>query len=351
MSRGIETAPWVVSAIGLIVLLSAAAGLSAGAPVPVTLALSPSSDYADFGGSNAQILFGSPLPEVEIQSTVNASETATLALSYLLELAPNTADPAHPRVVAVAAPETLQHFNGTVSPAHSDLNLIATLPVFPAAGSLWTNGTAITASTTEYQQAILDVNYSVTTGSGGTPGVVISWSVSGWPWSAPSGDQLALEFVVSVASGNGFNTCTGAATGAAPASACAAGALTIGEPVWGSALSAIRGEGPAGLVAWVSWSPDVGGSVAPATPVTAGAFAESPTTSALVVEALTDEASAVSGSTLFLLSPGSVGHALGPLVGDLPVYGSALIVSGAAVGLGLFVARRRDQAIARDLAE
>lgn len=349
MAEPLQSAAWVALAVGLTVLLPVAGSLSSASPVPLRLALSPASDYASFGGSNAQILFGSPLPEVEIQSTANASYAATLGLPYLLELAPDLANPAHPSLVAVAEPETLQHFNGT--PASSYLSLVATLPVFPAAGILWSNGTDVAAAGEEYQQAILDVNYSLATGAGGAPGVQVSWSVSGWPWAATSGDQLALEFIVNVASGDGFKTCTGAATGAAPASACAAGSLHVGEPVWGSALSALRASGPAGLVAWVSWSPDVGGTVGPATPVTAGAYVESPSTSALVVESLTDEASAVSGSTLFLLAPAAVPHPLGPLVGDLPVYGGALAVSAAVVGVGLFAARRRDQAISRELTE
>ncbi|MFZ0829678.1 MAG: hypothetical protein WAN40_00910 [Thermoplasmata archaeon] len=342
-------------------LLFAAVLLTASALVPMAVGagsasvpvipshLAAASGYANLNGPMAHILFGSPLPQVEIQPTANSTLAATLALDYLLELAPNVSNPAHPTVVAVAAPATLAKFNGTIPAGDSYVNLIATLPVYSAATSLWTDGTTVPKTTDVAQQAILDVNYSRASGSDGSPGVLVAWTVSGWPWAVPVGDELALEYVVQVASGAGFETCTGSPTAAVPDSGCAVQALSPHDAVWGSGLTALRGSGPSGSAAWVSWGQTVGGSAAGATTVTAGVYPESPGTSALVIAASADGAAAVSGSTLFLLSPGAVAGVVGTLVGDLPAYGGAAAIFVAAAGIGILWSRRRDRAIAREL--
>lgn len=299
---------------------------------------------------SGHILFGSPLPMVEVVSTSNASPAATLGLTHLLELAPNASAPSRPTVVAEAAPEALERFNGTVyngTPKY--FNLIATLPVYPANAVLWASGTDVAPAGDAASYAILDVNYSVATGSDGSPGVRISWTVSGWPWANPSGDELALEYVVQVYSGSGFETCTGAPSTEAPDATCATQALALGQPVWSSAFTALKGNGPGGSVAWISWGSQEGGSNPNVAPVSAGAYFEQPGTSALAIAAPADGAVSVAGSTLFLLSPGAV-QSLAPLVGNLPVYGGAAAVFGAAAIVGVLLSRRRDRAIARELA-
>lgn len=342
---------FAVALIAVAALLPVAVGQASATESSVHSLLVPAADYADLNSPQAHILFGSPLPQVEIEPTANTSLGALLSLDYLLELAPNTSNPAHPLVVAEAAPETLQHFNGSVSPVDSDINLIATLPVYPADTPLWSNGTSVPQTTHVPQQAILDVNYSVAAGSDGSPGVLLSWSVSGWPWAATSGDELALEYSLEVVSGLGFETCTGAPSDDAPAAACTSQSLVLHQAVWGSALTALKGSGPGGSEALVSWSTAVGGSAAPSTPVTAGAYLEQPGTSELVVAAAADGAGAISGSTLFLLWPGAVANVLAPLVGDLPIYGGAAGLFAVAAGVGIFASRRRDRTIARELSE
>jgi hypothetical protein len=327
---------------------AASAQLSAASTAPSSH-LTAASDYADLNSPSGHILFGSPLPQVEIQSAKNASLAATLALTYLLELAPNESNPAHPNVLAVAAPETLARFNGSIPPAVPWVNLIATLPVYRASTPLWSNGTSVAKAAESTQQAILDVNYSVASAPDGSPGVLVSWSVSGWPWVVPSGDELALEYQLDVVAGAGFETCTGAATTNAPSSNCAAESLSARAPVWGSGLTALRGSGPAGSVAWVSWGQTVGGSFSSAAPVNAGAYSQGPGDSALVIAALTDGAAAVAGATLFFLSPESASAVVGVLVGELPLYGGAAAIFAAVAGIGIVLSRRRDRAIAREL--
>ncbi|MCI4347485.1 MAG: hypothetical protein L3J97_02555 [Thermoplasmata archaeon] len=334
----------------LTTLVPAAAGTLPAQSASLHSQFEPSSDYADISTPAARILFGSPLPQVEIRPTSNTSLGATLGLDYLLEIAPNVTSPAHPLVLSVAAPQVLQHFNGTISlhGASSYVRLIATLPVYPANTSLWAHGVDVPAATNIAKQAILEVNYSLQTGSDGSPGVLVSWSVSGWPWVNPSGDQLALEYIVQVESGSGFQTCAGAPSANNPGATCPSRALTTGQAVWGSSLTALKGTGPAGSVAWVSWSAHVGSSQNQSPAVTVGAYLEQPGTSALVIAAPADGSDAVSGATLFLLSSGNLGG-LGPLTGNLPVYGAAAGVFVAAASAGIVVSRRRDRSIAREL--
>jgi hypothetical protein len=306
------------------------------------------------GSPTGQILFGAPLPVAEILPTANGSPAATLALNHLLEIGPNASDPEHPTVVAEAAPETLATFNETppTSETLKYLNLIATLPVYPADSPLWVAGTSIPSVSGVAKQAILDVNYSVATGSDKSPGVLVSWTVSGWPWVNPSGDELALEYVVQVTSGSGFETCTGAPSTYAPDARCATEQLALGQAVWSSSLTALKGNGPSGSVAWISWSSQVTASNTKAAPESAGAYFEQPGTSALAIAAPDGGAASVSGSTLFLLSPGAASSAIiGALAGNLPAYGGAAVVFAVGACVGVVLSRRRDRSIARELSE
>jgi hypothetical protein len=296
------------------------------------------------------ILFGSPLPVAEILPTSSSTQGATLGLNHLLEIAPNASDPEHPTVVAEAAPETLASFNGTpYNGTPNYYNLIATLPVYPAKTALWTSGTTILPTSAVSQQAILDVNYSVATGSDRSPGVLLSWAVSGWPWVNPANDELALEYVVQVNSGTGFQTCSGPPSTNAPDAKCATEPLDQGQAVWSSTLTALKGNGPSGSEAWVSWSSTVGGSGTQARPVSAGAYYVEPGISALAIAAPDGGASSVMGSTLFLLSPGAVASLVTTIVGDLPAYGGAAALSAAVAVTGIFLSRRRDRALAEEL--
>jgi hypothetical protein len=341
------------ASVAMLTILPAAAG-------PLSAPAGPSRDQLSMvlasenlnAPPTGHILFGSPLPVAKILPTSSSTLGATLGLDYLLEIAPNATDPEHPTVVAEAAPETLATFNGTpYNGTPNYYNLIATLPVFPAKTALWSTGTTILPTSDLAQQAILDVNYSVATGSDGSPGVLLSWAVSGWPWVNPASDELALEYVVQVDSGTGFQTCSGAPSTEAPDATCTTEPLDQGQAVWSSALTALKGNGPSGSEAWVSWSSTVGGSGTQARPVSAGAYFEEPGISALVIAAPDGGASSVMGSTLFLLSPGAVGGLITTIVGDLPAYGGAAAVSAAVAGTGIFLSRRRDRALAEELAE
>jgi hypothetical protein len=331
--------------------LAAAAFWSTAPATSYELGLAPA--YENLNASpTGHILFDSPLPVVKILPTANATEGATLALNHLLEIAPNASDPEHPTVVAEAAPETLATFNSTV-PLHGStnyFNLIATLPVYPANTDLWMSGTNVVPASEVARQAILDVNYSLATGADHSPGVLVSWAVSGWPWVNPTGDELALEYVVQVDGGTGFEYCTSVPSANAPDASCASEPLAQGQAVWSPALTALKGYGPQGSVAWVSWSSLVAGSAAAAAPASAGAFFEAPGSSALVIAAPDGGASSVMGSTLFLLSPEAVGQVVTALVGNLPAYGGAMAAFAAVAAIGIFLSRRRDKAIARDLA-
>ena len=342
--------PVAVVVLAGLAFLPAAAGLSSASGSSPTPALAAASGYANLNSPSGQIVLGSPLPQVEIQLGANPSMVATLSLDYLLELAPNVADPEHPQVVAVAAPETLAQFNGSITANHSAVRLLATLPVYPAYTPLWANGTSVPQTSAVAKQAILDVNYSVVPRSDGSPGVLVKWTVAGWPWVVSSGDELALEYVVQVVSGSGFETCTGTPADIVPASACASNSLGVQQAVWESGVTALKGTGPAGSAAWVTWDPTVGGSAAPSTAVSAGVYPEAMGTSDLVIAAAADGAEIVSGSTLFILSPAVTGL-VGTLVADLPAYGGAAALCAAAAATGIVLSRRRDRAIERELAQ
>jgi hypothetical protein len=346
----------LLAAMAIAVAIVGLAAVSLPGPVAapeLQLPLTPDSVNLNASPSG-HILFGSPLPVAEILPTVNGSPAATLGLTHLLEIAANASDPEHPTVVAEAAPETLAGFNGTISynGTPNYYNIIATLPVYSTNSALWVSGVTLGPTTSNAKQAILDVNYSVAAGTDGSPGVRISWTVAGWPWANPVGDELALEFVVQVNAGSGFNTCSGAPSTDAPDAACTTEPLALGQAVWSSTFTALKGSGPSGSVAWVSWGSQVAGSDAKVAPVSAGAYFEQPGTSALVIAAPAPAggATSVSGSTLFLLSPGSEGNFVATLVGDLPAYGGAAAVFAAGATIGILLSRRRDRAIARELA-
>ena len=357
LSRMNPRTQWLLLAAVGVAAFTLLSAVTVSLPGPVSSPRLPLPLAADSENLNASptghILFGAPLPVAEILPTANGSPAATLGLNHLLEIAPNGTDPEHPTVVAQAAPEALATFNATpfTQGPPSYFNLIATLPVYPADSPLWTTGTTIPPATGTAKQAILDVNYSVATGSDGSPGVLISWTVTGWPWANPSGDELALEYVIQVDGGTGFNYCTGPTSTDAPSSTCSAEPLAQGQAVWSSSLSALKGDGPAGSVAWVSWSAQVTASDNPASPETAGAYFEEPGTSALAIAAPDGGASVVTGSTLFLLYPGTVSRAVAALAADWPAYGGAAVIFAVAAGSGIFLSRRRDRSIARELSE
>jgi hypothetical protein len=334
-------------------LLPTIAGHAVATPAPLRTQVSLAPAYINLNSSppGGQIVFGQPLPEAEIVPKDDSPVAATLGLQHLLEIAPNASNPEHPTVLAEAAPLTLQQYNSSSAATGTPyLRLIATLPVLPAKTALWTDGTTIVPASGVAQQAILEVNYTVVSGSDGSPGVIVSWTVSGWPWVNSLADELALEYVVQVVSGSGFETCSGAPSTDAPDATCSTEPLAQGQAVWGSTLTALRGNGPEGSVAWVSWNSQVSGSTAAAAPVSAGAYFEQPGTSALAIAAPDGGASLVTGSTLFLLSPGNLGGTLAPLGGSWPAYGGAAAVFAIGAVAGVWLSRRRDQAIARDLA-
>jgi hypothetical protein len=333
-------------------LFPASAGLAIAPTTGPPAHLTAASDYADLSAAGARILFGAALPQVEILPNSNTSMAATLSIVYLLELAPNVSDPVHPRVVGVASPESLQHFNSSISvnDGIANLSLTAALPVFASNSSLWSNGTAVPASTASSNRSILSVSYSQVTGQDGSPGVLVSWTVAGWPWVNASRDQLALEYVVQLVSGSGFQTCSGApGTAGALPSACPSQSLATAQPVWGSSLTALKGTGPGSWVAWVGWNSSVTTSENSSKELTAGAYLEEPGTSALVLTAPVDGAPSVSGATVFLLSPGSLAG-VPTLRGNAMAYGGAAALFGSGIATAIVVVRRRDRAIARELA-
>ncbi len=342
----------VVAVTAAVLLLAGLPLLGGGSRAAAThpSGVAPTGYYTEIDSGSIRVLFGAPLPTVEILSRSNASYGAQLVLQQLLEIAPNSGDPSHPFVVSAAAPQALQRFNGTLGNGSgtSYVSFIAALPVRIAGTTLWSSSGSLGVSGAQISIAVLEVNYTLVAGVQGSQGVLLSWSVAGWPWLHAGADQLALEYQVELVSGNGFAACsTGTAQHPGPGTRCPASGISVGQIVWNSSLSALQEVDSAGPAAWVGWGANVLGANGTTAPVDAGAYHEESNSTSLVIASPAGGSSAVTGTTIFLLTF-PVG-AVGTIVGFPLVYGAVGAASAAVAVGGIAGYRRRDRALRQRL--
>lgn len=336
-----------VAAAALFLASAAAAGASAGpTDRPLVVPADTPASYAELNASQLQVVFGSPLPAVALLPRSNASPGAVFEVDHLLEIHPNDSlAPDHPLVVAEAAPQTVHTFNTTVrTQAHPGyVQLSAALPVAPTLSTLWAPGGALDTIGPAVSTATLSLNYSLYTGADGSEGVLLAWSVTGWPWVAPAVDQLALEFDIAVPGATGFSACLGTPSADDPSAHCpTAAALANGSAVWPSDLSGLEVAGPNGSAAWVSWSPS---AAAAGASMGAGADLQSAGYVSLALVDPTPGASTFAGSALFLVSLPPGAAILGPVVADPAVYGGAIAGFAVASVAAVALYRRHDRAV------
>ncbi|HUI38705.1 MAG TPA: hypothetical protein VLY85_03635, partial [Thermoplasmata archaeon] len=277
----------------------------------------------------------------------NSSIASDLSVDQILEVSAATGTP---RVVAVAFPANLQSFNGS-TPAGATLpfDLTAGLAVLPANASLWAGpGATVQPIGAPLGTARLDINYSAEPSSQPGAGVVLNWSVSGWPWISVT-DLLGIQLGMSTPSGTGFVACSDGSHGAV-SSDCPGTGLAPGGTIWTSSVTGVddgTGNGSAATVAWTSTLEADTGTRAP---VTAGVFAQSPTTGHLLLAAPAGGARQVAGSIRFaLLSPTLPVPAPLLVHGETGWFAGSLVAFAAAGSLGWWGYRRRSDRLEREL--
>jgi len=349
MLRSIARAGSVVGLSALLVLTVALA--SASAPATSSAGLHGfAQPWASNNTGGVAVVFESPFPEVTLIQNANTSVAADLQIDGILELAAGAS--AHPRVVAVALPLSISHFNGTPPgsrPAPWAFNLTATLEVYPTDLPLW-NGTPAQPPTPlgpPFGQATLRVGYTAAAKTDGTGEVAVGWTVTGWPWTS-SGDILALESHFTMAPAANLWTCSGSSP--LTQVSCPGHEVSVasgGTVLWNSGLVGIEEDNASGPTAAVQWSPtlSLGGPVNGTAQVTSGLDVSSPGSVELLLGGVAADATSVSGSMTLALSPQTpvvtIVPPLGPVTGSPIVYVVSAAAFAALAAAGIWWYRRR----------
>lgn len=333
--RGFRPAALFVPLAVSILVAPLAASALAGADGPTVV---PWSRY-DTGRVN--VVFPEERPAVELIQDANRSLSASLELTGLYEL--NTATSGAPLVVAAAFPANASGFNATTAlgSAGSPVGMYANLGVTPVSGSLWGNMSGIAAGTGPVTATTLAVAFTATTNTATEAGVVINWSVTGFPRTV-QGTTFAVSFEFDYANGRAFTACEGSSVLFLAPAACAGSAIGNGSSLWGSQYTSLEGEGGFGPVAVVSWSPSVVYGTAAST-VTFGGLVERPGVATFVLGSTPAGNSTARGTVAFALVAPPIGSLSTLYVGSGPVYGISAALLGVAAVAGLVAYRRRDR--------
>ena len=334
---GAGVAPVALLSLGLLT-----AGLLSGVPGPaptsgVHVFASPWSHY-DTGRVN--VVYPSALPTVQLVQDANASYAATLTVDGIYELAPGGLPT--PTVVAAAFPNSVAAFNGSASAgaSGSPLALYANLEVFPVGLPLWAPDTSIGPTAGPVGSSTLAVAFSPTTSSTTSAGVSVNWTVVGWPWTSTA-DALAIDFSFDYATGGSLTACQSSPV-ASSVPACSGRDLAVGQSAWGSDYASLEGEGGAGPIAVLAWSPSIEFGAAPS-PVQMGALAGSPGSSDLLLMGTNAGVGPVAGQLAFSLIAPTLSAVAHEVVGDPALYLATVALVGAGATAGVLGYRRYDR--------
>ncbi|MCI4339737.1 MAG: hypothetical protein L3J73_00500 [Thermoplasmata archaeon] len=326
-----------------IVLLS---GLAAATP-GIRPGLSPSGGpaqfpWASYPAGSVRIVFPSTLPQVYLVDAANASMGALLQVDALLEL--GSGGLPHPTIVAAAYPTQAASFNSTPAEnlSASPIAESASLEVHAVSASLWSPSGVSTYPGRAIGAATLSFSYSVIAPP--SSGVSVQWSVTGWPWVAPT-DLLALELHFGLTEASAVTPCAGTGsgtTGVGPA-VCSGASLSGHGIAWDPTIHSVVAQEPGGDSAALAWTPTATLAGGSGTSLVVGTFAPTNTSAEVVLGASAGGSPSVSGALQFSLFTPALPMPPAVLRGSTLPYVAAVIASGALAGLGVLWYRRRDR--------
>ncbi len=316
---------------------------------PTVLLSPPLPAFASYDTGRVSVVFPAAIPQVVLYQDANASVNAVLQVDGIFELSPGNLP--HPMVVAAALPTQVTAFNATTPPnlTAAPFLLSAALDVRTTNVGLWSSGGGVVvAGGWDVGPATLDIGYSATAPGSPGSGVLVNWSIVGWPWLQPH-DLLAIELRFAAAADATFTGCT-VSTTLDPTSAPCAGAPFPAEGiVWDSTLTSIETEGADGPQASIAWAPTALSANGSETWYAIGAFATGNGSAEVVLGAAAGSTSSVSGTITFsLVAP------LPPvppvlLRGAVVPFVVTVLLAGGAAAAGIFGYRRRERRLRADL--
>jgi hypothetical protein len=321
-----------------------AAGVALLFAIPVASA-SSTAPFSSYDTGQLKLVVPTTLPEFDLRQDANVSIGASLVLDRIVELDPSLGDGSSgPSVVAVAYPTHAVAFNGSsASGSHPSVTVSAGLTVYRGLGVLFpTHGTFGPAGSSV---PIAPTFVRISVDPGASPDrVLVSSLVQGWPW-LDSHDLLAFAWGFQASGSQSFDACVGTVSSVQPSRACAT-AFPENGSTWGTAFGEIRGIGPTGTLADVSWGPSASSTSGPV-PIFAGAAAAANGSAELVLAAAGNGSSHLEVSMVYsLVVPPSLTNLLH--FEALP-YLAGLLLAGGLGGAGLVLARRRERTVLETL--
>lgn len=314
---------------------------------PAAVAAASPASYGPYSSASIgdlQVTFPSAYPDVQLGVVGGHSVASDLVLQQILE---STASASAPQIVAVALPSDVVVTNATTSGSSLGLlfSLTADLTVYPSNAGLWQGpGDLVQPDGAPLGTAHLAINYSAPPSDGASHGVTTAWSVTDWPWVAPS-DLLGVQLSLSTPSATSQIACTGTSASVEQAG-CPGPTVSGGPSLWSAQVLGVQGPIPSGPTALVSWGSGFSTPSGPASPVSVGVLADSTSTSHLVLAAPGNGAPTVGGSVSFALLSAAAAIPAPLLVHGQPNwYFAGFAASGLAGLAGLIAFRRRQRGI------
>lgn len=330
----------LVPALGLLVVaLVATSPLAAGSSPPPVLTVPGA--WASYDTGRVSVVLPAALPQVELFQDANSSLRATLQIDQIVELSPGGLP--HPRIVAAAFAAGVHTYNGSSAQNASSwpLSLSAELAVRPVNSTLWGSSGLPIPLQGGLGVSILTITYAPANNRSTTSGVAVNWSVSSWPWVAPT-DLLAIEFHFSLSAGRQLTACSGPDGTETASTGCMGTALATNGISWGSSYTGLVGAGGSGPMAAVDWNTSARLPWGAAVPYTVGTYDTGNGTAEVLLGAAAHGASLVTGSVDFqLVAP--AGSVLATVEGEPFVFGGTVVAGTVASVTGLLLYRRRDR--------
>jgi hypothetical protein len=328
--------------------LVAGSGSNPGAPssgdrTPISASPLLPVGLASYDTGKVIVAFPSTLPRVHLYTDQNSSVGATLDFAQVVEI--GSVASGSPPPVAAAFPQTLAGFNGSGTPTSpaSPFAFTATLAVEPVRGSALGPNASLSVAGAPIGVANVRIAYNLTTTNPALGGVVVHWSVTGWPWVNPH-DLLAVVFTLSNSMNHPFVNCPASMAAGTP---CQATPVPVGSIHWNAGLSGV--EAPAGNDSEAELGVNTTGSSAAGAAVNDGLYVPTNGTVDLLIAAPAQSGGDVGGSMTFALVTN-----FGPLHLDVlqgvPVAYLGTAAAGAAVAVGSVLGyRRRERRLLNEL--
>jgi hypothetical protein len=310
-------------------------------PTPISAGPLAPGSLASYDTGKVSVVFPSTQPRVHLYQDTNVSVGATLDFVQVVEI--GSVASGAPPPVAAAFPLALASFNGTGAPTSpsSSVAFTATLSVVPVQGAALGANASLSVVGLPLGTASVRVAYDLTATNPATGGVVVRWSVSGWPWVNPA-DLLAVVFTLTSSVHHPFVACP---VTASPGAACAGSPVPVGSTRWNTGLTGVQAAYGNGSIAEIGVNATEHTGVPPV--VDDGLYAPSNGTVELLIASPVQGGSGVGGSMTFALVT-----AFGPLhinlLRGMPAVYLGTLGLGAAAAVGAIVAYRRRERRVRD---